>query len=68
MKGLDFPNMFLVGDQPTTCPYCGARTEILLDFSHTINQVMVHKCMDRNCGFEFVEIYKEDCIDLGLIN
>jgi hypothetical protein len=47
MNDLD---VFLVGDQPTTCPICGARTEILYEFKKT----QIHLCLDRRCRYEFL--------------
>lgn len=37
-----------------TCPYCGSRTEIILDFSHTKNSTQVHQCLATNCKSKFV--------------
>jgi hypothetical protein len=59
-KQIDDSIRFFHCDQPTTCPYCGARTGTLLDLSHTIGQVQVHKCLDKNCAFEFFEETDED--------
>ncbi|MBK8567176.1 MAG: hypothetical protein IPN76_28590 [Saprospiraceae bacterium] len=60
---IDDSSRFFHGDQPTTCPLCGARTEILLDLSHTISQVQVQKCLDKNCSFEFfAEVNEDDLI------
>lgn len=56
---IDKSNLYIACDQPTHCPLCGARTEVLLDFSHTFNQVQAHKCLDDNCAFEFFEVADE---------
>ena len=56
------PNLqtHLASDQPTTCPTCGLRTEIILDLSHTNNQTQVHKCPNISCNYEFfLEFEKE---------
>ena len=37
-----------------TCPYCGSRTEIVLDFSHTKDATQVHQCLSHDCKLEFV--------------
>ncbi len=50
-KKLDF---YFYSDQPTTCPKCGSRTNILLDLAHTKMQTQVHVCCDRSCRFEFI--------------
>lgn len=47
MKELE---IFLSSDQPTTCPKCGIRTEIINDF--VISQY--HKCLSEMCNFEFI--------------
>lgn len=46
--------VYTFSDQPTTCPYCGARTEILLELLRSANVYQVHKCLSVNCGFEFI--------------
>lgn len=47
-----YNKVFLYSDQPTTCPKCGSRTEIIFDLSHSINQSQVHQCL--TCKSEFV--------------
>lgn len=51
---LDFNEIIIYNDQPVNCPICGNRTEIILDFSHTIEQTQVHKCLSKNCRNQFV--------------
>jgi hypothetical protein len=52
---IDFYNTFLMNDQPTTCPNCGARTDFYTILSPVTNEnVEVHKCLSNNCQFEFV--------------
>jgi len=46
-------DVFIGGDQPSTCSKCGSRVDIVLDMSHTINNTQVCKC--PGCGFEFME-------------
>jgi hypothetical protein len=46
--------IWLTGDQPTTCPYCGARTDVVFNLGHSIRNTMVEKCLNESCGFEFV--------------
>ncbi|WP_139229097.1 ogr/Delta-like zinc finger family protein [Algoriphagus aquimarinus] len=53
MKNSIFTHQFLSSDQPTTCPQCGLRTEIITDLSHS-SQTQIHQCPDATCGFEFV--------------
>ena len=51
---IDFHEITLYNDQPTTCPRCGGRTEILLDFSHTSKETQIHKCLSLSCTNEFI--------------
>ena len=43
---------YYYSDQPTTCPKCGSRTDILLDMSHTISMIQIEKCL--SCGEPFM--------------
>ncbi len=47
-------DVYLFSDQPTTCPICSSRTEIVLSLSDTIEQTQFHKCNDKSCQYEFV--------------
>lgn len=50
-KMIDF-NTYLMGDQPTTCPICGARTETLLEVLNSpITQF--HLCLSEDCRYVF---------------
>lgn len=51
---IDFQEIMVYNDQPVTCPSCGNRTEIVLDFSHIPNQTQIHKCLTVCCKHEFV--------------
>lgn len=51
---VNFLEVFIYSDQPTTCSECGTRTEIVLDLSHIKNKTQIHKCLNRKCAFEFV--------------
>ena len=51
---LNFSEVFIYTDQPTTCPKCGSRTDFILDLSHTVEQTQIHQCLDDSCKFEFV--------------
>lgn len=49
--------IFLSSDQPTTCPKCGNRTEIVSDF----NASQQHRCLSEECNFQFIlEFDNED--------
>ena len=51
-----FDEFFIRTEQPTTCPFCGNRTEILLDLSHTLEQTQIHKCLSNGYKHIFVEV------------
>ena len=46
----DALDCYLLNDQPTTCGFCGARTDF-----EKINYVMqLHKCLNPDCGYKFI--------------
>jgi len=47
-----YSEVFTYTDQPTTCPTCGSRTEIIFDLYKSIHQTQIHQCL--NCKQEFV--------------
>ncbi len=47
-----YNEVFLYNANPTTCPKCGSRTQIIFDLSHSKDQTQVHQCL--NCTYEFV--------------
>jgi hypothetical protein len=51
MKKLD---VYLIGDQPTTCPLCGARTKIKNDLLASPEKPQYHMCMAENCKYSFI--------------
>ena len=52
---IDFYNTFLMNDQSTTCPKCGARTNFYTILSPVSNEnVEIHKCLSDSCQFVFV--------------
>jgi hypothetical protein len=57
---VDFSEVFIYSDQPTTCPKCGVRSELVLDLSHTKDETQIHKCPKHNCEYEFVMQFDED--------
>jgi hypothetical protein len=57
---INFSEVYISSDQPTTCPQCSARTKVLMDFSHTKDQTEIHQCIDQNCRYEFVMQYDVD--------
>lgn len=52
---IDFINTFLAGDQPTTCPKCGTRTDFYDEISPVSNKpIQLHTCLSVICKFRFV--------------
>lgn len=45
---------FIYSYQPTTCPQCGLRTEIVVDNFDTHEKTQEHRCPSAECGFEFI--------------
>jgi hypothetical protein len=47
-------DIFLMTDQPVTCPKCGARTDFQ-EFPkyESIITIQVHQCFDENCQYKF---------------
>jgi hypothetical protein len=35
---------------------CGARTEIISDFFHTLKNLGVNECLNDNCKYVFLEV------------
>lgn len=54
MNKIDFNNLFLMAENIPTCPFCGSRTDIFLDLSHTKDSIQVHQCLLSNCKKELV--------------
>jgi hypothetical protein len=54
---------YLMHDQPTTCPICGARTDWIGDFLHTLQKMIVHECLDNRCKYIFLEIEDKEWPD-----
>ena len=55
-----FVEMFMRSDKPTTCAKCGCRTDIIMDLSHTKEQMQVHECLNSNCKHIFVEVRDDE--------
>jgi hypothetical protein len=52
------PVFYIVNDQPTTCPICGARTDIISSFFHTLLQLNINECLNSECKHVFFEVEK----------
>lgn len=60
---VNFNDVYINNEQPTWCPKCGNRTEIILDLSHTIEQTQIHKCLNKICQEKFITQF-----DLEFVN
>ena len=47
--------VYLITDQPSTCPICGARTDIILSFSQAKMNASIQECLDTHCKHVFIE-------------
>lgn len=43
--------VFLMNDQPFTCPYCGSRCQEIASFHHTKLKAGIQECLNDNCKF-----------------
>ncbi len=46
--------LFLISDQPTTCPKCGVRTEMLQGYYTSEIEEQINICLAPNCRFVFL--------------
>ena len=44
-------DIFLMNDQPFTCPNCGSRCEGIGNFYHTNAKMLIEQCLNNCCGF-----------------
>jgi hypothetical protein len=51
-------DIFIMTEQPVTCPLCGARAEIIREFKEDDLSAQLCKCPEKNCQYLFIE--KED--------
>ncbi len=47
-------DIYISGDQPTTCPKCGTRTEIIFELPNSVEKTQLHKCLTIKCSFIFI--------------
>lgn len=64
---INYCEVYIFSDQPTSCPKCGARTEIILNLAHTKDKTEIHLCPDLNCNYEFIMQYDEDFDNSSLL-
>jgi len=46
--------VFLISDQPTTCPLCGWRSEMVHEFPWLVSKLQINHCLSAGCGYWFV--------------
>ena len=51
---MEYYDIYIMNDQPTTCPKCGSRTELILDLCDTVEKTQYHLCMTVNCKYKFI--------------
>jgi len=53
MKEIEFKplEIFLMNDQPFTCPHCSSRCEQIADFYHTNSKIFIQEWFNKKCGF-----------------
>ena len=56
--------IFLMNDQPFTCPYCGASCEEIASFYHTNTRSFVEKCLNEKCNFICLQEEDEEFLTL----
>jgi hypothetical protein len=47
---------YILGDQPTTCGLCGARTDFVVEEDDT----QIHQCLNRECRYQFIAVSEAD--------
>ena len=59
--------IFIMNDQPFTCPYCGSRCIEIASFYHTNAKSIIEECMNAECGFVGYELEDEEFLRLWKI-
>ena len=55
--------IFLMNDQPFTCPQCGIRCNEIGSFYHTNAKLSISQCFNKDCGFICGEVDDEDFLN-----
>lgn len=48
-----------MNDQPTTCPLCGARSDVIFEFYRNSLLMQVNECLFNGCKHVFLEVETE---------
>ncbi len=55
--------IFLMNDEPFTCPHCGTRCMEIANFYHTNAKLLIEECLNKDCCFICGE---EDDVDFQI--
>ena len=47
-------DVYFADDQPTTCPKCGNRTNIIIELTDIFLTRQFHRCLSKYCIFDFI--------------
>jgi hypothetical protein len=61
-KAIEDLPIFILGEEITTCPKCGRRT----DFEEINDMEQIHTCLNDKCQFIFKGEYDEEFTEMGL--
>jgi len=53
---MKYADIYIMGDQPTTCPICGARTEIIQELLDSPEKIQYYQCPADNCQYTFTVV------------
>ena len=53
---MKYADVYIIGDQPTTCPICGVRTEIIQELLDSFEKIQYHQCLADNCHYTFTVV------------
>lgn len=51
--------IFIMTEQPVTCPFCGTRAEIIFEFKMDNLGSQLCRCHDKDCEILFIEQEEE---------
>ena len=53
---MKYSDIYIMGDQPTTCPLCGVRTEIIQEWKEDCGTNQYHQCPPGKCRYTFMVV------------
>ena len=56
--------IFLMNDQPFSCPHCGARCFEIANFCHTNIKLLINECLNKDCSFICGEEEDEEFLNI----